>query len=78
MDFDEGLLTEDSWVPDLGTNEYEVEKLLDVRTWKKTSYGPIQSDYLIKWKGYEERNWVDELGLNCGGLLNDFERQQKT
>ena len=32
MDFDESLLPEDSWENDLATDEYEVEKILDVRS----------------------------------------------
>ncbi|OWZ09795.1 hypothetical protein PHMEG_00017451 [Phytophthora megakarya] len=58
--FDEILLPEDSWVPDLGADEYEVERISDVRSGKKTRFG------------YDEPTWVDEADLNCGAILNTF------
>ena len=78
VDFDEALLPEDSWVAELEDDEYEVEKVLDMRTGRKTRYGRIQREYLVQWKGYPEPSWVDEVDLNCGGLLRDYERRQAT
>ena len=53
--------------------EYEVEKILD----KRTYYGKIQ--YLIKWKGYpiSESSWEPESNLNCPELLKDFNSRDK-
>ena len=78
VDFDEALLPEDSWAAELEDDEYEVEKVLDMRTGRKTRYGRIQREYLVQWKGYPEPSWVDEVDLNCGGLLRDYERRQAT
>ena len=78
VDFDEGLLPEDSWVTELEKDEHEVEKILDTRTGRKTRYGRIQREYLVQWKGYDDPSWVDEVDLNCGGLLRDYERSQTT
>ncbi|OWZ10931.1 hypothetical protein PHMEG_00016126 [Phytophthora megakarya] len=36
LDFDEVLLPKDSWVPDLGADDYQVEQISDVRSGKKT------------------------------------------
>ncbi|KAE8978916.1 hypothetical protein PR001_g24708 [Phytophthora rubi] len=51
LDFDEGLLPEDSWE---ATRELE--------------------DNVFE--GYPDTTWVDELDLNCGGLLYDFLRER--
>ncbi|OWY99735.1 reverse transcriptase [Phytophthora megakarya] len=52
LDFDEILLPEDSWVPDLGADEYEVERISDVRSGKKTRFGRIYREFLVHWAGY--------------------------
>ena len=78
VDFDEALLPEDSWVADLEDDEYEVAKKLDRRMGRKARYGRIQCEYLVQWKGYPDPSWVDEVNLNCGGLLRDYERRQAT
>ncbi|ETL91381.1 hypothetical protein L917_10065 [Phytophthora nicotianae] len=74
VDFDEGLLPEDSWERELEENEYEVERTADVRSSKKTRYGRTRHEYLVFWKGYDEPSWVDEIDINCGALLRDFDR----
>ncbi|OWZ02525.1 reverse transcriptase [Phytophthora megakarya] len=76
LDFDEILLPEDSWVPDLGADEYEVERISDVRSGKKTRFGRIYQEFLVHWAGYDERTWVDEADLNCGAILNAFLRER--
>ncbi|OWZ11970.1 LOW QUALITY PROTEIN: reverse transcriptase [Phytophthora megakarya] len=65
LDFDEILLPEDSWVPDLGADEYEVERISDGRNGKKTRFGRIYREFL-----------VDEADLNCGTKLNAFLRDR--
>ncbi|ETM30748.1 hypothetical protein L914_21576 [Phytophthora nicotianae] len=72
VDFDEGLLPEDSWEREL--EEDEVEWIADVRSSKKIRYGRTRCEYLIFWKSYAEPSWVDETDLNCGALLRDFDR----
>ncbi|OWY97979.1 LOW QUALITY PROTEIN: hypothetical protein PHMEG_00031369 [Phytophthora megakarya] len=72
LDFDEILLPEDSWVPDLGADEYEVERISDVRCGKKTRFGRIYREFLVHRPGYDEPTWVDQDDLNCGAMLNAF------
>ncbi|QQA74036.1 chromo domain-containing protein (plasmid) [Bacillus licheniformis] len=76
MDFDEVLLPEDSWNVDLEDDEFEVEKITDMRSGKRTRYGRIYREFLVYWRGYDEPSWVDEADLNCGALLYDFLRDR--
>ncbi|OWY93726.1 hypothetical protein PHMEG_00036774, partial [Phytophthora megakarya] len=76
LDFDEILLPEDSWVPDLGADEYEVERISDVRSGKKTRFGRIYREFLVHWTRYDEPTWIDEADLNCGAILNAFLRER--
>ncbi|GMF28756.1 unnamed protein product [Phytophthora lilii] len=77
FDFDEELLPEDGWeTRDLGEDVFVVEKILDVREGRATRYGRARREFEVKWKGYPDSTWVDELDLNCGGLLHDFLRQR--
>ena len=75
FDFDEALLPEDSWVG--SDDEYEVEKILDVRRKRYSRTGRVQKEYLIKWKGYNETTWEKETDLNCPSLLDEFNKQQR-
>ena len=74
VDFDESLLPEDSWENELAADEYEVEKILDVRSGSKTRYGRVHRQFFIQWKQHNDPTWIDEADLNCGALLQDFER----
>ena len=74
VDFDESLLPEDSWENELAADEYEVEKILDVRSGRKTRYGRVHRQFLVQWKQHNDPTWIDEADLNCGALLQDFER----
>ncbi|OWY97039.1 reverse transcriptase [Phytophthora megakarya] len=76
LDFDEILLSEDSWVPDLGIDEFEVERISDVRSGKKIRFGRIYREFLVHWAEYDEPTWVDEADLNCGAILNAFLRER--
>ncbi|OWY92093.1 hypothetical protein PHMEG_00039046 [Phytophthora megakarya] len=80
FDFDEEHLPEDSWEArdaDEGVYEVEeVEQILDVREGRKTRYGRTRREFHVKWLGYDETSWVDEVDLNCGGLVYDFLRQR--
>ncbi|OWY96092.1 hypothetical protein PHMEG_00033735, partial [Phytophthora megakarya] len=64
-DFDAALLPEDRWEPDTAQDKYEVEEILDLR-WIK--------QYLIKWKGFMDPEWIPLAQLNCGALLYEFEQ----
>ena len=75
IDFDECLLPEDSWMRELEEGEYEVEEILESRVDKKTRYGRQRREFLIRWKGHADPSWVDEVYLNCGALLREFERE---
>ncbi|OWY91935.1 LOW QUALITY PROTEIN: hypothetical protein PHMEG_00039256, partial [Phytophthora megakarya] len=46
VDFDEALLPEDSWIQDRDPDEYEVERISDMRTGKRTRYGRIYREFL--------------------------------
>ncbi|ETP23803.1 hypothetical protein F441_03126, partial [Phytophthora nicotianae CJ01A1] len=74
VDFDEGLLPADSWEREHEEDEYEVERIADVRLNKKTRYGRTRREYLVFWKSYVEPSWVDETNFNCEALLRDFDR----
>ncbi|KAG3129426.1 hypothetical protein PI126_g20977 [Phytophthora idaei] len=76
VDFDEIVLPEDSWTPDLGQNEFEIEKITDMRSGKRTRYGRIYREFLVHWRGYGNPSWVDEPDLNCGALLHEFLRER--
>ncbi|OWZ05874.1 LOW QUALITY PROTEIN: hypothetical protein PHMEG_00021957 [Phytophthora megakarya] len=73
VDFDEALLPEDSWIQDRDPDEYEVERISDMRTGKMTRYGRIYREFLVHWRGYEDPTWAD---LNCGALLYEFLRDR--
>ncbi|POM66005.1 Hypothetical protein PHPALM_18202 [Phytophthora palmivora] len=67
-DFDAALLPEDSWEPFAENDEYEVEKILDTRWGKRTRTSKRLREYLVKWKGYDEAEWLPLSKLNCGAL----------
>ncbi|POM66377.1 LOW QUALITY PROTEIN: Hypothetical protein PHPALM_17772 [Phytophthora palmivora] len=77
FDFDEALLPEDSWIRDLDADKYEVEKIVDMRSGKRTRYGRTLREFLVRWKGYDEPTWVDEANLDCGALLYDYDRTSR-
>ena len=47
LDFDEAMLTEDIWERTLDEDEFEVEKLMDVRSGRKTRFERIQRQCLV-------------------------------
>ncbi|GMF17170.1 unnamed protein product [Phytophthora fragariaefolia] len=49
LDFDEELLPEDSWEPDMLAGEYEVESILDDRRPMETSTRRSVREFLVKW-----------------------------
>ncbi|KAJ8575379.1 hypothetical protein ON010_g3835 [Phytophthora cinnamomi] len=51
LDFDEGLLPEDSWDAVLADDEYDVERIADMRSGRLTRYGRTFRDFLVYWKG---------------------------
>ncbi|GMF41751.1 unnamed protein product [Phytophthora fragariaefolia] len=75
LDFDEALLPEDSWESALAEDELEVEQIVNVRSGRCTRYGRVHQEFLVYWKGYAEPTWVHEADLNCGALLQEFERR---
>ena len=70
------MLPEDSWERTLCEDEFEVDKIMDVRSGRKTRFGSIQDQYLVKWKGSGDPTWIDEEDLNCGALLQGFYRDR--
>ena len=69
LDLDEALLPKDSRENDLEEEEYEVEDVLDVRCGRKTRYGRVLHQFLVKWKGHPDLSWVDEADMSCGAIL---------
>ncbi|OWZ22128.1 hypothetical protein PHMEG_0003217 [Phytophthora megakarya] len=76
VDFDEAPLPEDSWVRELDEDEYEVDEIMNIHSSRRTRYGRNYREYLVRWKGYDEPTWADEVDLNCGALLRAFERSK--
>lgn len=50
-----------------GTEEFEVEKVLD----KRVKFGETQ--YLIKWLGFPSTTWVKDSLCNCDEAIKDYE-----
>ncbi|OWY99775.1 LOW QUALITY PROTEIN: hypothetical protein PHMEG_00029168 [Phytophthora megakarya] len=76
MDFDEALLPEDSWEPDLIAGEYELETILDDRRPLKPV--PRCREFKVKWVGYDEPTWEAGSHLSCGGILYDYLQRKKS
>ncbi|OWY92763.1 LOW QUALITY PROTEIN: hypothetical protein PHMEG_00038098 [Phytophthora megakarya] len=73
-DFDAALLPEDSWEPDSTNDVFEVESIQDVRWVKRTRTARRSREYLVKWKGYDDPEWIPVTQLNCGSLLYEFNK----
>ncbi|OWY91985.1 hypothetical protein PHMEG_00039191, partial [Phytophthora megakarya] len=69
--FDAALLPEDSWEPDTAQDEYEVEQ-----SWSPGGLNRSR-EYLIKWKGFTDPEWIPLAQLNCGALLYEFDQGAK-
>ena len=67
------MLPEDSWERTLDEDEFEAEKIMDVRSDRNTRFGRIQRQYLVQWKGFGDSTWTDVENLNCGALLQEFD-----
>ena len=76
VDFDEALLPEDSWEGELEEGEFEVKKIVDVRSGQKTRYGRVHREFLVHWKVHSDLSWVDKVDLNCSALLQRFDRDR--
>ena len=76
LDYEESQLPENSWECTLDEDEFEVEKILDVRSGRRTRVGRVQRQYLVQWKGSVNPTWIDEVGLNCEALLQEFDRDR--
>ena len=73
FDFDETLLSENSWEGDLDEGELEVEKILDLRSGRMIHYGRVHRQLLVKLKGYLDPRRVGEPDLRCGSFFQEFE-----
>ncbi|OWY93515.1 hypothetical protein PHMEG_00037068 [Phytophthora megakarya] len=74
VDFHEELLPDDSWDTPLDEDEFEVERIADLRSGRRTRYGRVHREFQVYWKGYDQPTWVDEADLNCAALLYEYER----
>ncbi|OWY91509.1 hypothetical protein PHMEG_00039889 [Phytophthora megakarya] len=70
VDFDEERLPDDSWDTPLDEDEFQVERIADVRQ----GDAPVHREFQVYWKGYDQPTWVDEADLNCAALLYEYER----
>ncbi|GMF46746.1 unnamed protein product [Phytophthora fragariaefolia] len=77
-DFDEELLPEVSWEPDMLAGEYEVESILDDRRPMETSTRRSVIEFLVKWVGYDEPTWEPMANVSCGGLLYEYLRAKRS
>ncbi|GMF52160.1 unnamed protein product [Phytophthora fragariaefolia] len=78
LDFDDALLPEDSWEPDMLVGEYEVESILNDGRPMETSTRRSVREFLVKWVGYDEPTWEPMTNLSCGGLLYDYMREKRS
>ena len=53
-----------------------MEEVLDVRSGRRTRYGLLHRQFLVRWKGCPDLSWVDEADLICGAILQEFERNR--
>ncbi|OWY93770.1 LOW QUALITY PROTEIN: reverse transcriptase [Phytophthora megakarya] len=74
-DFDAALLLEDK--PDSVHLENEVEEIVDLRWTKRTRNAKRIREYLIKWQGYDELQWLPVYQLNCDSLLYKFNQSAR-
>ncbi|GMF38655.1 unnamed protein product [Phytophthora fragariaefolia] len=56
------------WEPDSERNEYEVKKILDLRWSKRTRTSIRTREYLVKWKRYDDPEWLPLSQLSCGAV----------
>ncbi|POM75620.1 LOW QUALITY PROTEIN: Hypothetical protein PHPALM_7256 [Phytophthora palmivora] len=66
FDVDEELLPQDSWEPDEGASQYEVEVILDDELPLSTSTARNERRFKVKWVDYEEPSWEPLSNLSCG------------
>ncbi|KAF1786373.1 Chromo domain-like [Phytophthora cactorum] len=71
-DLDAALLPDNSWESDSGSNEFEVEINLDLRWSKRTRNSKRSWECLIKWRGYDDPEWLPVSQLSYGALLYAF------
>ena len=76
LDFDEAMLPEDSWEGMLEEDEFQVKKIVDIWSRRKTRYGRIYRQYKVYWIEYTHSTWVDKADLNCGARLQEFDRNR--
>ena len=57
-------------------DKFEFEKILDVRSGRRIRFGRLQRQYLVQWKGSVDPTWIDEVDLNCGTVLQEFDRDR--
>ncbi|OWZ00817.1 LOW QUALITY PROTEIN: reverse transcriptase [Phytophthora megakarya] len=63
-DLDAELLPADSWEANNQDDEYEGERILDLRCIKHTRTSRRTREYLVKWKGYVDPEWIPLSQLN--------------
>ncbi|OWZ11732.1 reverse transcriptase [Phytophthora megakarya] len=76
LDFDEALLPGHSWIQVRDPDEYEVERISDMRTGRKTIYSRILREFLVHWRGTRIRlgsmrqiSTVERYSTNFCGIV---------
>ena len=49
---------------------------MDVQSGRKTRFERSQRHYMVQWKGSGDPTLIDEEDLNCGALLQEFDRDR--
>ena len=76
VDLDEALFPEDSWEGDLEEGEFEVEKSCRCTIRSKDTLWSSASLIFSTLEGYSDPSWTDEADLNCGAILEEFDRNR--
>ncbi|OWZ14516.1 LOW QUALITY PROTEIN: hypothetical protein PHMEG_00011999 [Phytophthora megakarya] len=74
LEFDEELLPEDSWEPDLVAVGFKVEAILDDRTLLPTGTERAVREFKV---GYDDPTWEPASNLSCGVLRYDYFRDRR-
>ena len=56
----------------LAEEEFEVNRITDVRSGRRTRYDRVHRKFKVYWNGYGDPSWVDRADLNCVALVQDW------
>ena len=44
----------------MDADKFEVDRIVNMRSGRKTRHGQLHHKFLVHWKGFKEPSWVDE------------------